>query len=227
MQQGDPLGSLGFTLTLHHIIERIKVEIPTLALNAWYLNDSTLVGSPGDISAALQIIESVRLSSQSVGLHLNRGKPLLYIPRDCHASHSPLPPEVPSPVQVFVSLAAPSSPLPFVRGVLQDRVVRIRESLEILHKMDDSQLETTLIRSCLVLPKFSYLIRTCPPNYITWATRDFDVAMRALESILGGPLSEWSWLKPSLPSSLGGVNLRSASLHAPAAFLSSSSRSQT
>ena len=39
-------------------------------------------------------------------------------------------------------------------------------------------------------------------------------------------LDEWSWLKASLPSSRGGVNLRSASLHAPSAFLASVSHSQ-
>ena len=43
---------------------------------------------------------------------------------------------------------------------------------------------------------------------------------------MGGPLSDWSWLKASLPSSQGGFNLRSASLLAPAAFLASSSGSQ-
>ena len=34
VQQGDLLGPLGFVLTLHPIIERIKVEVPTFALNA-------------------------------------------------------------------------------------------------------------------------------------------------------------------------------------------------
>ena len=43
---------------------------------------------------------------------------------------------------------------------------------------------------------------------------------------MGGPLSDWSWLKASLPSSHGGLNLRSASLHAPAAFLASSTASK-
>ena len=43
---------------------------------------------------------------------------------------------------------------------------------------------------------------------------------------MGGPLSDWSWLKASLPSSQGGPNLCSASLHAPAAFLAYSSGSQ-
>ena len=48
------------------------------------------------------------------------------------------------------------------------------------------------------------------------------VAIReAFEGILGGPCPEWSWLKASLPSSRGGINLRSAAAHAPAAFIAS------
>ena len=38
---------------------------------------------------------------------------------------------------------------------------------------------------------------------------------------MGGPISEWSWLKASLPSSRGGINLRSAFLHAPPAYVAS------
>ena len=38
-------------------------------------------------------------------------------------------------------------------------------------------------------------------------------------------MSDWSWLKASLPSSHGGLNLRSAVLHAPTAFLASCSQS--
>ena len=114
-------------------------------------------------------------------------------------------------------------PPSYCEEIVQARITRIRESLAALHDMQDSQLETTLLRSCLALPKFSYILRTSPPSYIEQAARDFDVAVReTLEVILGCPLSEWSWLKASLPSSGGGINLRSASLHAPAAFLASS-----
>ena len=96
-----------------------------------------------------------------------------------------------------------------------------------LRDMEDSQLETTLLRSCLALPKVSYVLRTCPPSHIARATMDFDATiMESLESILGGPCSEWSWLKASLPSSRGGINLRSTSLHAPAAFVASSTRAE-
>ena len=58
---------------------------------------------------------------------------------------------------------------------------------------------------------------------ISQGVGEFDSAVRdALETTLGGPLSDWSWLKASLPSSRGGLNLRRGSLHAPAAFLASS-----
>ena len=49
---------------------------------------------------------------------------------------------------------------------------------------------------------------------------------KALEAIIGAPLTDSSWLKAFLPSSLGGLNLRSAVLHAPAAFIASNSNSQ-
>ena len=43
----------------------------------------------------------------------------------------------------------------------------------------------------------------------------------ALSDIAGSPLSDWAWEKATLPTSLGGVGLRSASFHCPVAFLCS------
>ena len=39
VQQGDPLGPLGFALTLQPITQCIKAEVPGLRINVWYLND--------------------------------------------------------------------------------------------------------------------------------------------------------------------------------------------
>ena len=88
VQQGDPLGPLGFALSLHPLVERIKADAPGLALNAWYLDDGTLVGSPEDLAAALHIVES---DGPTLGLHLNRSKSLLFIPEEVVASNLPLP----------------------------------------------------------------------------------------------------------------------------------------
>ena len=48
----------------------------------------------------------------------------------------------------------------------------------------------------------------------------------AVSDITGCPLSNWAWLKASLPSSLGGLNIRQASLHVPAAFIGSFHQSE-
>ena len=95
-------------------------------------------------------------------------------------------------------------------------------SLSYLLDLSDSQTQTTLLLSCLALPQGSFALRTCPPSYIHQATDAFDQAMRtSLEDLMGSPLPDWAWLKASLPSNRGGLNIRCASLHTQAAFLGS------
>ena len=78
----------------------------------------------------------------------------------------------------------------------------------------------TLIWRLPSLPKFSYVILTCPPSHVSQACSNVDCTIRqALESILWGPLMTG----PPSPAVEVVFNLRSASLHAPATFLSSSS----
>ena len=67
VQQGDPLGSLGFALTLQPLIEKLKASVAGLGLNVWYLDDGTLMGFPGDLADALQILER---DGPPLGLHL-------------------------------------------------------------------------------------------------------------------------------------------------------------
>ena len=112
VQQGDPLGPLGFALTLHPIVERIKAEVPGLALNVWYLDDGTLVGSPEDLAVALSIIEKF---GPLVGLHLNRGKSVLFIPEESDSSRSPYLLTSLLPVGASVFWAAPLGHLLFVK----------------------------------------------------------------------------------------------------------------
>ena len=183
-------------------------------MNAWYLDHSTLVGSPGDLADALNIIERF---GTSVGLHLNRGKSVFFIPSESDPSQSPLPSDIPVTHQGFCLLGCPISPPSYCEEVLWDRTAKVKSSLRAVHDLGDAQLETTPLCSCFALPKFSYILHTCPPIYIGQAAKDFGIVMReSLESILGGP-----WRKASLPSSCGRINLCSASLYAPAAYLGS------
>ena len=49
VQQGDPLGPLGFAFALHPIIKKVREKVPGLVINAWYLDDGTLCGSPRNL----------------------------------------------------------------------------------------------------------------------------------------------------------------------------------
>ena len=103
----------------------------------------------------------------------------------------------------------------------------MNQSIARLPDLQDSQMEMALLRSCLALPKVSFSLRSCPPDYIKQGTAEWDNTMRdALSDLAGGPLSDWGWLKASLPSSRGSLNIRSASLHAPAAYISSTTQSR-
>ena len=121
VQQGDPLGPLGFALTLHRVVERIKAEILGLTLNAWFLDDGILAGSPGDLAAALHIIER---DGPSVELYFNRTKSLLFIPEEADTSLSPLPPDIPISHGGFTLLECPVG-RPYYCEVFRRRVAKV------------------------------------------------------------------------------------------------------
>ena len=104
VQQGDPLGPLGFALALHPIIEKVREKVPGLLINAWYLDDGTLCGSPRDLRKALDIIEE---DGSACGLHLNRAKSLLFVPAGATMSLSSLPSEIPIRREGFDLLGTP------------------------------------------------------------------------------------------------------------------------
>ena len=107
VQQGDPLGPLGFALTLHPIIERIKADVQSTTMNAWYLDDGTIMGPPDALTSALQIVER---DGPSLGLNLSRAKSLLFVPSQCDASQSPLPPDIPIRWDGLCLLGCPIGP---------------------------------------------------------------------------------------------------------------------
>ena len=219
VQQGDPLGPLGFAVALQPIVDMINSKVPNLKINAWYLDDGTLVGSPSDLSLALSIVEQ---EGPPRGLRLNRAKSLLFSPSPTSPISNPLPPEIPLADEGFSLLGCPIGPPSFCNAALLKRVEKVSNYLRKLPDLQDSQSESTLLRHCLSLPKILFSLRTCPPGFIKQATDAFDDLIRdSLADIAGGPLPEWSWRKASLPCSLGGLGLRNASLCAPAAYISS------
>lgn len=76
VQQGDPLGPLLFALTLHPLICKIASQC-SLDLNAWYLDDGTIIGDTLEVYKALHIIQN---EGATKGLHLNIGKTEIFWP---------------------------------------------------------------------------------------------------------------------------------------------------
>ncbi|GKB62860.1 putative reverse transcriptase domain-containing protein, partial [Tanacetum coccineum] len=76
VQQGDPLGPLLFALALHPLVQTINQSCE-LTLQAWYLDDNTIVGDTLMVAKALDIIKTNGLAR---GLYLNVDKTELFWP---------------------------------------------------------------------------------------------------------------------------------------------------
>ena len=79
VQQGDPLGPLLFSLVLQILILEISDQFPDLKLNAWYLDDGTLIG-PSDTTRS--IVSLLKTRGPELGLHLNASKLLELVDQD-------------------------------------------------------------------------------------------------------------------------------------------------
>ena len=54
--QGDPLAALLFSLVLQPLVNLIQERAPGLSLNAWYLDDGTVVGKEDDLKQVVNIL---------------------------------------------------------------------------------------------------------------------------------------------------------------------------
>ena len=77
-QQGDPLGPLLFALALRRATAALRERCPDLDLNAWYLDDGTLVGPRNSLVRALEFLGGP--DAQALGLQLNLAKCELWWP---------------------------------------------------------------------------------------------------------------------------------------------------
>ncbi|XP_026409911.1 uncharacterized protein LOC113305503 [Papaver somniferum] len=76
VQQGDPLGPLLFALELHRLIENINEQC-SLSLQAWYLDDGTIIGDTTEVAKALAVVQT---QGPELGLILNIRKTEIFWP---------------------------------------------------------------------------------------------------------------------------------------------------
>ena len=72
----------------------------------------------------------------------------------------------------FTLLGCPIPPTPppdFCEEVFWAGLLKLKDALGALHDMGNAQLETTLLRSCLVV---SFVLRACPPIHLSHSSAE-------------------------------------------------------
>ena len=105
-------------------------------------------------------------------------------------------------------LGAPLGTQEFMTSELEKKVEKIEEITGLLPLLQDGHTEFSLLRSCLSLPKLSFLLRTTDTSGMGAQLRRFDqVTREALTRIIGAPVHDQAWQQAKLPTALGGLGL--------------------
>ncbi|KAL5727948.1 hypothetical protein ACHQM5_001085 [Ranunculus cassubicifolius] len=213
VQQGDPLGPLLFALVLHPLILRIN-SLCALEVQAWYLDDGTMIGDTVEVAKALKMIME---DGPDRGLVLNINKTELFWPtEDPRTREQGLFPEnIARPVDGVKLLGGPvSTDLGFCSELSMKRVDKTISLMEAISKLDDPQCELLLLRNCAGVSRLYFSLRTCTPIAFEKAQVKFDDALRvSLERITtaAGPgFGSWQWRLATLPIRLGGLGVYNA-----------------
>ena len=220
VQQGDPLGPLLFSLTIHPMLKALKSEF-----KIFYLDDGTVGGPLEEVVSDLEMIEQVGVD---LGLVLNHSKSEV-ICMDDHTRHSILSvsPHLQSidPADACL-LGSPIGGPQSVTNVLSTKKQSLEllgERLKLLHAHD----ALCLLKNALALPKILYVLRTAP-CFGSPILADLDRLQRSLlEDICNVTLSEASWSQASLPIRAGGLGIRKFTMLATPAFLASAAGSSS
>ena len=201
VQQGDPLGPFLFALGIHQrIIKKVGEACPSLAFNAWFLDDGTIVGPSAEVRRALSIIEQ---EGAKLGLRVNLDKCELFWPtanRD-HLESGPFPAQL-SRARSGVKLLGGAATLDpaFHASIFQRRVDKAKTLMETLHLLENPQHELLLLRACAAGLRVQYGLRCTPPAYIAPQVAAFDEALleclRVIVVAGGGAsvISKLTWL---------------------------------
>ena len=221
VQQGDPLGSLAFALTVDPVIRAVTSE-----LNVWYLDDGTFAGPVGVVVDNLRILES---NLRSIGLQLNHSKcEVAYLGSQFSQHHSNaiaavrgvLPGITEVPIGELTLLGSPlgDNGLEPALDAASSKVQTFCSRLESL----DAHTALFFLVHYASAPRLSYVLRTAPMYKCSGTLRRIDdMVRRALVSTTNVNIEGQSWTQASLPARFGGLGVRAISSLALPCFVAS------
>jgi hypothetical protein len=220
------LGPTLFALTIHPKILKVKARVAELLPNeidlaTFYLDDGAIADSDRAVALFCTLL---RDEFADIGLDL--AFPKCEVIPAAGADHEVLRTLFPDFIWVesggFKLLGAPFGGAEFCAAHTSKRKAKAETLLQDIGGLESSQAALLLIRHCASFCKLAYSARTVPPAAHAQALQEFNGDLRkALEDILGDEMSERNWMLAQLGIVHGGLGLRDASLHAPAAYVAS------
>jgi hypothetical protein len=207
-QQGDPCGPMIFSLAIQPIILSLDSQ-----LNICYLNDGTLADYP---EVVLSDFKKVNNLSRKIGLELSFSKCKIF----CCSGDTDL--KVIKEFQNLApgikisdlgSLSLLGSPI-FDQGFKNtvEKTIITLENLLNKAKLLSRHVACTLIKNCLLIPKFNFLLRTTPFWKFSNHINSVDSSLKSsLERIPNLRLTDLQWCQSTLPIRFGGLGIRRTS----------------
>jgi len=204
-----------FCLAIHGIISSLSLHVKIA-----YLDDVTIIGNAEQIVSDFTTIKDM---GTAIGLFPNAAKCELV-----SVQQSPITAETVARLEGVsvvkaedaMLLGAPLGPNS-LREVLQNHIkqLRIFQSRMALLQSHDAFF---LLKSCLLLPKLLFTLRTAPCFEADDLLRAIDACIRdTLALVLNIDCDENAWSQASLPTRLGGLGIPSPSAISSATYLSS------
>ena len=226
VQQGDPLGPLLFALALQPALLAAATgggRSAQLELTQAFLDDVFLAGDFQQVASGLRRLCA---AARQAGLRLNPGKCELIACAGelARVDVSLFPAGIPFNTTGTASLlGAPIGPAVYCEAyTLTKRVDRALPLLRSLAALPDPQTGLLLLQHCASFCKVVFAARVTPPALIAGALEAFDKAVvGCLEELCTGGLSDAARTQASLSTSVGGLGLRNARRHSPAAYVAS------
>ena len=232
-EQGDPLMPAMFSLALRPALRALQSELQPGEQALAYLDDIYILAPPSRVAELYRRLEQHLLRHAHLRLKASKSKVWScagLLPPGVHALAPDSPiwvgdPALPPAERGIVALGVPVVTPEFIEAHLHTVLARQASLLDTLPALHDSQVAWLLLSYCAV-PRAQYAIRTLPLHSTQAYAAGHDTAvLRCLSALLSADAASGllppAQTRAQLALRHGGLGLRSATRHAPAAYWAS------